>query len=237
MRVCDKYVINYMVKRVILLSLSVSMAVAGHAQRMMCDEACRTEFVLPADEMNRQRTAVTGGVNYAVVSPVGRSTVAMIDMAPRLSTLDGKTIAVVGGSFMASVTHPEIKRLILENYPTAKVLLLDEIGAAGVYPAPGITRRGKDEFQSRLRELGVDAVIAESTVPPVWYDTDAETMMTIPTMKAGMTVLLVTGDYSRNKVQTMPGGGYATVRIELPNEWDRLTRELGYNPIEEYYIK
>lgn len=149
-----------MVKRVILLSLSVSMAVAGHAQRMICDETCRTEFVLPADEMNRQRTAVAGSVNYAVVSPVGRSTVEMIDMAPRLSTLDGKTIAVVGGSFMASVTHPEIKRLILENYPTAKVLLLDEIGAAGVYPAPGITRRSKDEFQARLKELGVDAVIA-----------------------------------------------------------------------------
>jgi hypothetical protein len=84
----------------------------------------------------------------------------MINMASRLSTLEGKTIAVVGGSFMASVTHQEIKKLILENYPTAKVLLLDEIGSAGVYPAPGITRRSKDEFQRRLRDLGVDAVIS-----------------------------------------------------------------------------
>lgn len=99
-------------------------------------------------------------MNYAVVSPVGRSIVKMIDMTPRLSALDGKTIAVVGGSFMASITHAEIKKLIQENYPTAKVLLLDEIGSAGVYPAPGITRRSKDEFQRKIRELGVNAVIS-----------------------------------------------------------------------------
>ncbi|MCM1505466.1 MAG: UPF0193 protein EVG1 [Muribaculum sp.] len=84
----------------------------------------------------------------------------MIDMAPRLSSLDGKTIAIVGGSFMASITHPELKRIILESYPTANVILLDEIGSAGVYPAPGVTRRAKDEFQRKLREMNVDAVIS-----------------------------------------------------------------------------
>lgn len=61
---------------------------------------------------------------------------------------------------MASVTHPEIKRLILKGYPTAKVILLNEIGSAGVYPAPGITRQAKEEFQRKLREMGVDAVIS-----------------------------------------------------------------------------
>lgn len=61
---------------------------------------------------------------------------------------------------MTSVTHPEIKRLILEKYPTAKVLLLDEIGSGGVFPAPGVTRRAKEEFQARLREIKVDAVIS-----------------------------------------------------------------------------
>ena len=42
---------------------------------------------------------------------------------------------------MTGVTHPKIKRLIMENYPAAKVILLDEIGFAGPYPAPGITRK------------------------------------------------------------------------------------------------
>jgi len=137
-----------------------------YGQRVVCDETCREEFRKPAAESTadaaaRMQPAEPGAEpNCAVVSPVGRGTVEMIRQAPRLQTLEGKTIAVVGGSFMASVTHPEIKRLILENYPTAKVLLMDEIGSAGVYPAPGVTRRAKDEFQRRLREMGVDAVIS-----------------------------------------------------------------------------
>ena len=143
----------------ILLSCAL-LATASHAQRIVCDETCKLEFQTPIGEKDPFIAPISGEVRYAVVSPVGRGTVDMIDMAPRLKTLEGKTIAVVGGSFMASVTHPEIKKLILEKYPTAKVLVLDEVGSAGVYPAPGITRRKKDEFQRRLRELGVDAVIS-----------------------------------------------------------------------------
>ena len=51
-----------------------------------------------------------------------------------------------------------------------------------------------------------------------------------------MTAFLITGDAARNKVQTMPGGGYATVKIELPRAWDKLMAELGYQPLKEYYI-
>lgn len=149
-----------MIKPVLSLLMCIYLANASHAQRVICDETCKTEFQHPAGERDFLSQKSTNDVNYAVVSPVGQSTVKMIEMAPRLSTLDGKTIAVVGGSFMASITHAEIKKLIQENYPTAKVLLLDEIGSAGVYPAPGITRKSKDEFQKRLKELGVDAVIS-----------------------------------------------------------------------------
>ena len=121
--------------------------------RIVCDETCKTESgTIDA----KDKTA--GG--FSVVSPVPRGTVAMISQAPRLETLAGKTIAVVGVSFMSTVTHREIKRLIPQHYPDAKVLLMDEIGAAGVYPAPGITRREKDEFQKKLREYKVDAVIS-----------------------------------------------------------------------------
>lgn len=97
---------------------------------------------------------------YAVVSPVGRTSVEMITQAPRLQSLDGKTIAVVGVSFMTGVTHPEIKRLIKEHYPSAKVLLLDEIGFSGPYPAPGVTRKQNEEFKQKLRDMNVDAVIS-----------------------------------------------------------------------------
>ena len=93
-------------------------------ERIVCDETCEIG--------DGQTSAVQKGeAGYAVVSPVGRGTVEPIRQAPRLQTLDGKTIAVVGVSFMSRVTHPEIKRLITKHYPTARVLLLDEVGTAG----------------------------------------------------------------------------------------------------------
>lgn len=95
-----------------------------------------------------------------VLSPVPESAVEPIAPAPRIDTLDGKTVAFVGGSFMANVTHLELRRLLLAEFPTAKVLLLDEIGSAGPYPRPGVVRREKDAFQRRLKENGVDAVVS-----------------------------------------------------------------------------
>lgn len=133
-------------KKAILPFAAMLLCIEAGAQRIVCDESCRLE------------TSAEAG--YAVVSPVGHSSVEMIVQAPRLETLDGKTIAVVGVSFMTSVTHPEIKRLILENYPTARVILTDEIGICGPYPAPGVRRKSVEEFQQKLRELKVDAVIS-----------------------------------------------------------------------------
>ncbi len=133
---------------------------------MVCDETCKLADAQPMVSAPTKPIAKaaapikTKEKEYAVVSPVGRSSVEMIDQAPRLETLDGKTIAVVGVSFMTRVTHPEIKRLILKNYPDAKVILLDEIGFAGPYPAPGVTRKAKEEFQAKLRQMHVDAVIS-----------------------------------------------------------------------------
>ena len=150
-----------------------------NAQRIVCDETCKLADAPPATAAavspkpaqtkpaaSTKKSTVTPAPvveeepGFAVVSPIGRSSVEMIKQAPRLQTLDKKTIAVVGVSFMTGVTHPEIKRLILENYPSAKVILLDEIGIAGPYPAPGVTRKSKEEFQAKLKEMRVDAVIS-----------------------------------------------------------------------------
>ncbi|MGM9743622.1 MAG: hypothetical protein ACI3Y3_00245, partial [Candidatus Cryptobacteroides sp.] len=143
-------------KKAILPFAAMLLCLEAGAQRIVCDESCKL-----ADEASVEAPVETSAeAGYAVVSPVGQSSVEMIDQAPRLETLDGKTIAVVGVSFMTSVTHPEIKRLILENYPTARVILTDEIGICGPYPAPGVSRKSKEEFQQKLRELKVDAVIS-----------------------------------------------------------------------------
>lgn len=95
-----------------------------------------------------------------VADAVPALAVAAVRQASRLDKLDGKTFALVGGSFMASVTHPELKRLILAECPGARVFLFDEVGSAGPYPRPGVVRREKDEFQRKLKELHVDAVIS-----------------------------------------------------------------------------
>ena len=105
---------------------------------------------------------------FAVVSPVGYSNVTMINQADRLDTLDGKTIALVGGSFMASVTHFELKRLIEKDYRDVTVLMFNEVGTAGNFAVP-TGKEGEGDtavktqvqrFQDKLKEKHVDAVIA-----------------------------------------------------------------------------
>jgi len=110
----------------------------------------------PGGECGGDETAGT----YDVLSPMGQSSVDMIQMAPRLESLDGKTIALVGGSFMASVTHVELRRLILQAFPNATVYLLSEIGSAGLFPGPRVRKPQVERFQQRLLEYGVDAVIS-----------------------------------------------------------------------------
>ncbi len=48
--------------------------------------------------------------------------------------------------------------------------------------------------------------------------------------------ILVCGDESRNKTQTLPGGSISTREIELPKNWDKLTAELGYPALQECFI-
>lgn len=130
----------------IMALMACTWGIQAQDDRFQCDDSCVPD--------------ITGAVKYNVVSPVGFSTVEPIEMAPRLSTLDGKTIAIVGEDFMYHITHPELARLIKEYYPTAKVIMYDELPIAGPYPAPGIIRQSTELFRQKLIDLGVDAVIA-----------------------------------------------------------------------------
>ena len=100
-----------------------------------------------------------GNQVYAIVSPVGYCSVESIEQAPRLDSLDGKTIALVGGSFNASVTHGELIRQLKENYPDVTIYSFDEVGAGGPFSVYGQTAKTK-AFQEKLQELKVDAVIS-----------------------------------------------------------------------------
>ena len=110
--------------------------------------------VCPIPTVNEENKPV-----YAIVSPVGYHAVEMAQQAPRLDTLAGKKIALVGGSFMASVTHDEIRKCIQETYPDAQLFLFQEVGNGGPYSVFGQSSQTR-AFQRKLQELEIDAVIS-----------------------------------------------------------------------------
>ncbi len=139
--------------KLVKVSLVTMMALCVHAECLAQQGAQKcTDGTCPLPSQ--------GEATFSVVSPVPETAIKPMAAAPRLATLNGKTIALVGGSFMANVTHPELKRLILAEFPTAKVYVLSEIGSAGPWPRPGVVRREKEEFQRKLREFKIDAVVS-----------------------------------------------------------------------------
>ncbi len=129
------------------------MASAASAELLLSGPACDDQSCpIPTVDENNQPV-------YAIVSPVGYHAVDRIEQPPRLDTLEGKRIALVGGSFMASVTHDELKQCILAKYPTAEIYMFQEVGSSGPYSVFGQSQQTR-AFQSRLQALGIDAVIS-----------------------------------------------------------------------------
>ncbi len=115
--------------------------------------------IASADDCGDGSCLIGGDTNYDCVSPVGNSAVESIEQAPRLDTLDGKIIAIVGRSFNAAVTSEVLKECILEDYPTATVLTNAEVGCGGVF---SVYHRSAQSltFEQKLMELDVDCVIS-----------------------------------------------------------------------------
>ncbi len=97
--------------------------------------------------------------SYDIVSPVPTgSSVAMITQPPRLDTLEGKTIALVGGSFSAAVTHAVLRDMLVEEFH-CKIYFMEEIGKGGPYNPLNPSAQTL-EFQENIRKYNVDAVIS-----------------------------------------------------------------------------
>ena len=64
-----------------------------------------------------------------------------------------------------------------------------------------------------------------------------QTLETVPVMKVGKSAFLITGDASRNKAMCVPGGGMASVKIELPAAWDKLMQAKGYEPLKKFHLQ
>ena len=111
-----------------------------------------------------------------------------------------------------------------------------ERALANYYANPGSRKDGGEHSFNQYLSHIIRSERGKETSTPAWYDTQAKTMTTIPTMQKGQTAFLITGDTSRNKVQTMPGGGFSTVRIDLPAAWDSLMEAKGYPALKDMYL-
>ena len=183
-----------------LSSIACSLSIHAQSDRFVCDESCDPSS--------------SGVAKFNVVSPVGFSTVEPIEMAPRLQTLDGKTIAIVGEDFMYNITHPELKKLIKAAYPTANVIMYDELPIAGPYPAPGITRQSTEVFRQRLIDLKVDAVIAGNGGCGIC--TPKETGSCIVAEKLGIPSVIVTAPgFDQQARYTARNNGVPVLRVAV----------------------
>ena len=81
--------------------------------------------------------------------------------------------------------------------------------------------------------IGRQEKSSETSVPEWQSWSQTRNIRTIPVMEKGETAILVTGDPSRNKVMTLPGGGTVTIKIELPKNWNELMDKLGYMPLSD----
>lgn len=101
------------------------------------------------------------GVNqYQVVSPVpSGSSIEPIVQAPRLDSLQGKKIALVGGSFSASVTHAVIRDMLEADFGCITYYMTEEIGKSETYNPNSVSDKSK-AFQQKLIDYGIDAVIS-----------------------------------------------------------------------------
>lgn len=91
-------------------------------------------------------------------------------------------------------------------------------------------------YRKLLRDENEQAALTDV---PDWMKgiTDQTKVVTIATMQEGQTAMLIAGDDARNKFMVVPGGGYVTLRIELPDNWDELLAPMGYLPLSAYELE
>jgi hypothetical protein len=98
---------------------------------------------------------------YKVVSPLGESTAKTIAMAPRLDTLDGKTVCMVWNyAFKADVTLPAIAEELKKQYPGIKIVPYTAMPIAPLPEPPGTPKRESEALQAAFKARGAHAVIA-----------------------------------------------------------------------------
>ena len=157
-------------------------------------------------------------------------------------------------------TNPQVYRTLLITEPVAKDLaraysdkddLEDALVATARRPLhmrtyahywanTGSVQSERRTFEQHYRMLmNTEQEQAALTDVPDWLRGVARQrqIWTIATMNKGQTATLVAGDGARNKFMILPGGGYTTIEIRLPEAWDALVAPLGLEPLSRYELE
>ena len=97
-----------------------------------------------------------------VVSPLGENIdAAAATLAPRLDTLNGKTVCEIwNGGFKADVMFPIIEQMLREHYPTIRMVPFSEFPTVTIASLGSVKKAATLEaVKAALLAQGCDAVI------------------------------------------------------------------------------
>ncbi|MBR2715073.1 MAG: hypothetical protein IKB73_02560, partial [Ruminococcus sp.] len=145
-------------KRLLSLVLALICLIGTLTVSLTSFAAAKNDVAVTAEASNEAPTKN----EYQIVTPVPLgSSIESITQPSRLDGTDalrGATIALVGGSFSASVTHRVLADMLIEDYG-CNIYFMEEIGKSGTYNPLNPSDKSK-EFQKKLKDYGVDAVIS-----------------------------------------------------------------------------
>jgi hypothetical protein len=111
----------------------------------------------------QQSVAAQGGSAepvYSVVSPIGESTVTMISMTPRLTTLAGKTVCMAWNrAFKADIALPAIGEQLKQIYPDINIVPYTEMPSVPLPSAPDHPHKDAEDLRVALKEKGCSAFV------------------------------------------------------------------------------
>jgi hypothetical protein len=95
-----------------------------------------------------------------VVSPIGSESVERGALAPRLDSLEGKTICEAWNEgFKGDYMFPRYRELLKEHYPGVKVIPYTEFPYSTIAGTPAHQREVSRQIAALAKEKGCDALI------------------------------------------------------------------------------
>ena len=132
-------------KRSLSLLLALMCLIGTTTVSMASFAAVDTDVAETAEASNAAPTKN----EYQIVSPVPTgSSIPSIEQPARLTSLEGATIALVGGSFSASVTHEVLADMLVEEYGCT-IWFMEEIGKSGTYNPTNPSAKSKELVKSK----------------------------------------------------------------------------------------